>query len=99
MIAVAETLERTCFACPSQWEGSLSDGRMFYIRYRHGTFALRFSQEQTSDVHDAIIAPETMLMEPDDIESDGFMTDDEMMLLTQEHIDWGVIKDIDHAKT
>lgn len=29
-------LERTCIACPSQWDGILEDGREVYIRYRYG---------------------------------------------------------------
>jgi len=29
-------LTHTCLACPSQWEGRLSDGRPLYIRYRWG---------------------------------------------------------------
>jgi hypothetical protein len=28
--------ERTCTACPSQWEGVCSDGRHIYVRYRWG---------------------------------------------------------------
>lgn len=30
------SLEMTCSACPSQWEGKLDDGREVYIRYRCG---------------------------------------------------------------
>ena len=29
-------LEMTCEACPSQWEGKLTDGRYVYVRYRWG---------------------------------------------------------------
>lgn len=29
-------LRRTCFACPSQWEGATEDGEHVYIRYRWG---------------------------------------------------------------
>ena len=29
-------IERTCSACPSQWEGEMVDGRSVYIRYRWG---------------------------------------------------------------
>jgi hypothetical protein len=29
-------LKKTCLACPSQWEGALEDGRVVYVRYRHG---------------------------------------------------------------
>ena len=31
-----KSLQQTCFACPSQWEGELEDGRFIYIRYRWG---------------------------------------------------------------
>lgn len=31
-----EELEMTCSACPSQWQGKLTDGRTFYARYRWG---------------------------------------------------------------
>lgn len=27
---------RTCYACPSQWEGETADGRYVYARYRWG---------------------------------------------------------------
>lgn len=30
------TLEKTCTACPAQWEGKLKDGRALYARYRAG---------------------------------------------------------------
>ena len=33
--------EMTCFACPTQYEGKLKDGRYFYFRYRHGYASLR----------------------------------------------------------
>jgi hypothetical protein len=29
-------LIRTCIASPSQWDGELDDGRLVYIRFRHG---------------------------------------------------------------
>ena len=27
-------LTQTCYACPSQWEGTTSEGRYLYIRYQ-----------------------------------------------------------------
>jgi hypothetical protein len=33
-------IERTCYLCPSQWEGILSDGQNIYIRYRWGIFTV-----------------------------------------------------------
>lgn len=33
-------LEKTCFACPAQWEGTLEDGRTIYARYRGGALSV-----------------------------------------------------------
>ena len=44
----------TCGACPSQWEGSLDDGRAIYIRYRHGYLSIRVSEEPTKDIYMAV---------------------------------------------
>ena len=30
-------LNKTCFACPAQWEGALEDGRTIYARYHGGS--------------------------------------------------------------
>lgn len=32
-------LKKTSLACPSQWEGTLADGRVVYVRYRHGALS------------------------------------------------------------
>lgn len=34
------SLKKTCIACPSQWEGTLEDGRAIYARYRHGALSV-----------------------------------------------------------
>jgi hypothetical protein len=34
------SLRNTCIACPSQWEGTLEDGRAIYARYRHGELSV-----------------------------------------------------------
>jgi len=47
-------LVQTCFACPSQWEGKLDDGRMIYIRYRWGVLSISVSPEPTDDIMDAV---------------------------------------------
>lgn len=31
-----DTAEMTCFACPTQIQGMLSDGNHYYFRYRYG---------------------------------------------------------------
>lgn len=44
------TLTRTCLACPSQWEGTLDDGRAIYVRYRHGALSVGIGE----DIDDAV---------------------------------------------
>lgn len=33
-------LKKTCSACPSQWEGTLEDGRAIYAHYRYGELSV-----------------------------------------------------------
>jgi hypothetical protein len=42
----------TCFACPSQWEGTTTDNQNIYIRYRWGhlSICLRPSGEEIFDL-------------------------------------------------
>lgn len=70
-------LKRTCLACPSQWEGSLADGRAVYARYRHGELTIGVGDDidgavcnASSDV--ALYAEEV----GDDL--DGFMSFEEL---------------------
>jgi len=47
-------LEKTCEACPAQWEGTLEDGRTIYIRYRWSTLEVRVSKTKTNDIMEAV---------------------------------------------
>ena len=38
-------LERTCFACPEQWEGVTEDGSTVYARERHGEMRVELNGE------------------------------------------------------
>ena len=40
--------------CPTQFEGTLEDGRTFYIRYRWGYFSFKASYNKSNDVMDAV---------------------------------------------
>ncbi len=42
-------LTNTCFACPSQWEGTLGDGRTVYIRFRWGYLSVSVSPPPVGD--------------------------------------------------
>lgn len=55
------TLTRTCLACPSQWEGTLYDGRAIYVRYRHGELSVGIG----ADIDEAVaMACPTKLFTP-----------------------------------
>jgi hypothetical protein len=43
-------LMKTSTACPSQWEGTLEDGRTVYARYRHGALSVGVGD----DLHEAV---------------------------------------------
>jgi hypothetical protein len=38
-----KTCNKTSIACPTQWEGHLEDGRMFYFRIRHDILTIQVS--------------------------------------------------------
>lgn len=44
-------LKKTCTACPSQWEGTLEDGRVIYARYRHGELSVGIGNDIDEAVH------------------------------------------------
>lgn len=46
-------LKRTCLACPSQWEGTLEDGRAVYARYRHGELSIGVGDDIDEAVRNA----------------------------------------------
>lgn len=73
--------------CPSQWEGKLEDGRMFYCRFRWGGFYIRVSEKETDDVSDAVGGECILEMEYGG-EMDGIMTTEEMKELTKDSVDW-----------
>jgi len=80
----------TCEVCPSQWEGKLDDGRMFYIRYRWGSLSVRVSRAVTNDVDDAVLG-ESVLEVDHDNDWDGYMSTKDMQNHTNHVLDWSNI--------
>lgn len=83
----ALTLTQTCIACPSQWEGKLRDGRMFYARYRWGNFSLRVSVGKTDDVMAAVHGDEILSRNIGD-GLDGHMTTEDMISISKDKINF-----------
>jgi hypothetical protein len=52
MVPTLQFLEKTCTACPAQWEGELSDGMFFYVRYRYGVLSVGFGQTPDAAIDD-----------------------------------------------
>lgn len=80
MVKITE-IRRTCFACPSQWEGKTESGYV-YIRFRWGSLSVRTG----STIKDAIAGP-TIFEWHDDDEYSGFMEYDELSKITAEVLD------------
>lgn len=76
----AVEFSRTCFACPSQWEGELDDGRRLYVRYRHSWLNVGVG-ETADDAVDVAFRPEALVRSQvgglGDV-GDGYMTGDEL---------------------
>lgn len=66
------SLKNTCIACPSQWEGTLEDGRAIYARYRHGELSVGIGKDINEAVRNGM---SDQALYTDDIGNglDGFM--------------------------
>ena len=52
MIPTLQSIEKTCIASPAQWEGELSDGSFFYVRYRYGVLSVGFGATPQGAIDD-----------------------------------------------
>lgn len=66
-------LIKTCPACPAQWEGTTSDGRMIYIRYRWSFLSVRISEKETTDIMKAVDGEEIFGYQNEKSGFDGFL--------------------------
>jgi hypothetical protein len=80
-------ITNTCEGCPSQWEGTLSDGRMIYVRYRWGFLSVRVSDQPTQHVSDAV-GGNVIFEEPYGDDLSGVMSFTELVQLTDHIIEW-----------
>jgi hypothetical protein len=75
-------LTQTCYACPSQWEGKLEDGRFVYVRYRWGCLQVGIEDSLT----EAIRHTEYLDYEgPDGLH--GLMSTEKMLEITEFQFD------------
>ena len=76
MIKIAKAI-RTCEYCPAQWDMYTEDNRYLYCRYRWGYLAIRYGVQ----------GPKVFAWDSDD-ETDGFMSNDRLMELTKNVLDF-----------
>lgn len=73
-------IERTCYACPAQWDAWTDEGDYVYIRYRWGWLSVEISgdeREWEEDKH-------TILLEGEfGHQMSGFMSYDELRDVTK----------------
>jgi hypothetical protein len=71
------SMERTCYACPSQWDGITDDNRKVYIRYRHGQLSVSIG-EPGDEADDAGVNGECIYAGDNGEAFHGFLTYDEL---------------------
>ena len=82
-----KTIEQTCYACPSQWEIKLEDGRMVYVRYRWGYLSARLSPNKTDDIMDAVSGKEIFGKTIGD-KLDGYISESRLRTLLKDILEW-----------
>ena len=73
-----DNFRMTCSACPSQWEGKADDGRVIYVRFRHGEFTAGIGKTLDDAVAATMFAQEGELICAVATDGDGHMTTAEM---------------------
>lgn len=58
------TLQHTCSACPSQWEGETQDGQFLYVRYRWGRLTWGFGTTIDNAIEASVTAQGKCLGDP-----------------------------------
>jgi len=64
------SIEKTCTACPAQWQGVMATGETFYVRYRHGFLTIGFGPDVDAAV-DAASSPMGYEWENPDADGNG----------------------------
>lgn len=81
MVDVKE-LEKTCEACPAQWEGITRDGRHVYVRYRYGWLQVGFGESLDDAIDDETIG----IKVGDDM--DGVLPYEQLKQVTADLVRW-----------
>jgi hypothetical protein len=85
-----EKVVKTCDACPSQWEITLEDGRMVYVRFRWGNFSAYISKEPTTDISEAVLGDTLLYCENISDGLDGYLDDEQMIEILSEKLNFSI---------
>ena len=80
------SIEQTCGACPSQWEGITDDNRRVYVRYRWGNLSVRVGEIDDMQEFAAVRGNEVFAL----AHGDGFLEYSELVKLTKGEIEWPI---------
>lgn len=81
-----KTLEQTCPACPSQWEGYTTDNTPFYIRYELGWLIVSLGK-QGEGIESAVTGQELLCVQITE-DADGIMSTEEMLVSIQDVLNY-----------
>lgn len=87
---VLASLEKTTYACPTQYEGKLVDGRVVYMRYRWGKLSVRVAGQEADlfTSKDTVIYCETI-----GEEMAGVLDNEELIEKLSHLFDFGLVKE------
>lgn len=96
------SVNKTCNACPAQFEIKLESGHMVYVRYRHGRLSVRISEYPTDDILDAVKAEPVVegISFPKDTDPfDGVMEIEELIQRTSMVFDWSAVTNTEDERS
>lgn len=83
-MTTVQNLERTCYACPSQWEGTTMENEPVYVRYRWGHLTVQIGSPGEIGAYSSPVVFQRNYGD----ELDGVLNEQELEELTKDLIDW-----------
>ena len=90
MLPKVKTIERTCSACPSQWDITLEDGQYVYVRYRWSNFSAEIYENEKA--YWTKKQRNYLVQMPGNGTPDGFMSNKEMVERLKNYLDFSNVK-------
>lgn len=78
-----KSLDQTCSACPSQWEGRTTDDQYVYVRFRWGGLSVSVDPVEDRVYVDGMFRAHARVSDC----LDGYMTTEQMLVTAREVLD------------